>query len=53
MAEPFPILPTDSELVVALKRSLNERSALLDAVIEETEKRVETPRYSRPAPTSG
>ena len=47
MTEAFPILPTDSELVVALKRSLNEkaaRRALLEAAIDETEKRVATAR---------
>jgi hypothetical protein len=47
MNEPFPILPTDSEIVVALKQSLNEkaaRRALLEAAIDETEKRVETAR---------
>jgi hypothetical protein len=42
---PWPILPDDSDLMKLLKQSLNDKAArreLLEAVIEETEKRKES-----------
>jgi hypothetical protein len=45
MSEPFPIYPTDSDLIKVLKQSLNDkaaRRALLDAAVTETEKQKES-----------